>query len=604
MTAQEQRVKDIIKAGGFYGKSGLWNSIIKFNGDPKLYRERVETIVVRNNKEVFCKRKPDGEYFLPGGSTEKGRTHKEQAIAECREEIHANITDVEFSGITYKETQEIKDWMRDECEVLWDGRYTEIYTATYSSKFKGHVAKEDEDSFIRSGRWYPIKECMKFFRKEHKEALLQYTRNHSNKETDDEEITESYAFNYFKNKRLLRKISKTQDIDRGAVDQMISTLKKSYSKLNTSSNIQREKRSSDVSNLFHPVLGFTFPDGHEINIALCFDEKEFSPGAALHSDTYGDVIIIYPVFFKATKDNQIFTLLHEIGHIRLNHIDERNLKHNLFGDDITNEHRIRLMDKGKVMYTELNADLYAVLNGASMYSILTGVINKDYDKKYDYRLTNEEIANRYKYVYDKFKKLRGNTIYESSSFSDYDIACMAITEMVYDNPHTEELSESEKDDLFSILYEYEINQYIKEDEEIQESEENFKRVLTSCQEYNDYFLENGIDVNEILDKKENSITNSKEKGILPIVLKNREDLDNSFNKLELLRSLKYKSPVTFSKPPTIGKCNPKVTIVVLHKKDVKDHVHKILLDIIQQLNMKSDDNPKVYYFKKIINRIL
>ena len=71
MNAQERRVNEAIKNGGFYGRNGLWNSIKKLNGDPRLYRERVETIIIRNNKEVYCKKKPNGEYFLPGGSTEK-----------------------------------------------------------------------------------------------------------------------------------------------------------------------------------------------------------------------------------------------------------------------------------------------------------------------------------------------------------------------------------------------------------------------------------------------------------------------------------------------------------------------------------------------------
>ena len=67
----KKRTEEAIKNHGFMGTNNRWNSIITFPGDDRLYRERVETIVVRNGKEVFVKRKPNGEYFLPGGSTEK-----------------------------------------------------------------------------------------------------------------------------------------------------------------------------------------------------------------------------------------------------------------------------------------------------------------------------------------------------------------------------------------------------------------------------------------------------------------------------------------------------------------------------------------------------
>lgn len=602
MNAQERRVNEAIKNGGFYGRNGLWNSIKKLNGDPRLYRERVETIIIRNNKEVYCKKKPNGEYFLPGGSTEKGRTNKEQAIAECREETHMNISDVEFSGITYKKYFKPKQWMLDECDILWDGSINYIFVGQYSSKYKGNVAKLDEDPFMRSGRWYPIKECYKFFRKEHKDALFQYIKNHSI-DNEDEEITESYELNYFKNKRLLRKISKTKDIDRGAVEQMLSTIKKEYSKLSNTSKIKRERRTADVSKIFHPILTFNFPDGAEITIVLCFDDNEFSPGAAIHTDQYGDVIIIYPVFFKSDKEDQIFTILHEIGHIRLRHVEDRNVK-KVLDIDITTDHRLKLMEKGKVMYTELNADLYAVLNGATMYSIINSSVDKDYDKEHDYRFTNNEIANRYVYVFNQYRKLKKHNMYESELSNDYDITCMALTEMVYDNEKTEELTESEKDDLYSILYEYVINSHIKDDEDIQEAEDSFKQVMESCKEYDLYLAESGFDANEILSNRNYNELNSEKKEIIPVLLKNKDDLDKSFNTLEHLKRVKYKSPVIFNNDENKYKCSPKVSIIIAKKKDIKDYANNILLNIRQQLNNKDENNNRVCYFKRIIGQVI
>ena len=155
-----------VRDGGFYGKNGVWNSIIKFSGDSKLYRDRVETIVVRDYKEVFLKKKPNGEYFLPGGSTEKDLPRITQAINECQEEARINVRNIQSTGITYKENHEPPKWAKDECEVEWQGTYTEVYVAEYDSPFHGHIDDEDKDPFMLSGKWYSTKECFSMFRKE------------------------------------------------------------------------------------------------------------------------------------------------------------------------------------------------------------------------------------------------------------------------------------------------------------------------------------------------------------------------------------------------------------------------------------------------------
>ena len=130
---KEEMTQKAIRDGGFYGKNGVWNSIITFSGDKRIYRERVETIIVKDGKEVFVKKKPNGEYFLPGGSTEKDLPHKQQAINECREEAHINVKNIEFTGITYKKTHEPPKWAKDEKMIQWQGTYTEVYTAEYDS---------------------------------------------------------------------------------------------------------------------------------------------------------------------------------------------------------------------------------------------------------------------------------------------------------------------------------------------------------------------------------------------------------------------------------------------------------------------------------------
>ena len=470
----QERTKEAIKNKGFYGTNGVWNSIITFSGDERLYRERVETIIVRKNKEIFVKKKPNGEYFLPGGSTEKNLSHKKQAINECKEEAHINVKNIEFTGITYKKIHEPPKWAKDEKMIQWQGTYTEVYTAEYDSSYKGNVAKEDEDPFIRSGRWYSIKECFKFFSKEHKDALKQYlTQQEENKEP----VTESYITNYFGNRKLLKKISRNPEVDNSAIDKMISELKKSYSSFINKSSIKREMKKDDVGEIFHPILTFDFPDGNTISICLCFDKSSITDGAAVHSDSYGDLVIIYPCFFNQDKNGQVFTLLHEIGHIRLGHLDKRHMKKNIFGDDITNDHRIKVMNKGKAIYPEVNADFYAILNGASMYSILGSSIKNDRDEEYDYRFTNNELANRYTQVWDKYQRYKGRSAFESETF-EYDAACMAIYEMTYQNDL--DLSNDDKKRLYGLIYEYAIKKKVNSDKELPIAYSEYKETVSTA----------------------------------------------------------------------------------------------------------------------------
>lgn len=473
---KEEMTKKAIREGGFYGRNGTWNSLITFSGDKHLYRERVETIIVRDGKEVFVKKKPSGEYFLPGGSTEKDLSHEEQAINECKEEARINIKNIENTGITYKEHHEPPNWAKKESDIEWNGTYTEVYVAEYESMYKGKIDEVDKDPFILSGKFYSTKECFKFFRKEHREALLWFLKKLNEK--NEEEVTESYISNYFKNKKLLKKISSSPDIEKGAVEQMISILKKEYSSLSAKSKIQRERKKEDVKNIFHPILTFDFSDGCTITIAICFDDSEFSDGVAINTESYGNMVVVYPKFFKAKKEDQIFVLLHEIGHIRLDHLSYRNTSKNIFGKDMYEENRIKRMQQGKCIYPEINADLYAVLNGASMYTILNSLYNKDMDDTYDYRLTNAELANRYTNVFKKYNNLRKYQE-ESKSFDSYDISCLAIYEMVYENVNIKDMSKKDKTRLYNLLYELCIHNVIKNDTYVKESDNKYLSIKKS-----------------------------------------------------------------------------------------------------------------------------
>ena len=89
-------------SGGFYDRYHVWNALKVFPFDNNVYRDRVETIIIRGNKDVFVKKRPDGKYFLPGGSKEKNISDIEQAENECKEEARIIISNIEPTGITIK----------------------------------------------------------------------------------------------------------------------------------------------------------------------------------------------------------------------------------------------------------------------------------------------------------------------------------------------------------------------------------------------------------------------------------------------------------------------------------------------------------------------
>ena len=286
----------------------------------------------------------------------------------------------------------------------------------------------------------------------------------------EEPVQESYISNYFRNKKLLKEISDNPELNRQAVIDIINNLKKKYSSLSTTSKIKRERLKPDVKNIFHPVVTLDFSDQSSITIAICFDDTEITDGCAFQTEEYGDIVVIYPRFFKTGLENQIFTVLHEIGHVRLDHLERRHSHKNLLFMDNSIKHREDIMRKGKSVYPENNADLYAVLNGAKMYSILNSSFNKDTDKEFDYRFTNAELASRYNDVFKNYKKLRPF----QEEYTSYDFAKVVAHDMVYENSDTAHLSKKDKNNLYKIVVEFGINKSIDDREEVSLALEKYK----------------------------------------------------------------------------------------------------------------------------------
>ena len=95
-----------LKQGGFYGPTGIWNSLLRIDG--LILRGRVETLVIKKDlQQVYMqitnynKRK----YRLPGGSYEKDIPNYIQAATRylrvCNEEARIKVKKALNTGIHY-----------------------------------------------------------------------------------------------------------------------------------------------------------------------------------------------------------------------------------------------------------------------------------------------------------------------------------------------------------------------------------------------------------------------------------------------------------------------------------------------------------------------
>jgi 8-oxo-dGTP pyrophosphatase MutT (NUDIX family) len=180
-------LEDAIKAGGYYGEDGTWNSIVVFSGDNHIYRVRVETLIIKNDNYIFLKflsKKNDKDkrrYLVPGGSISKDVSNIDQAINECKEEARIVVKNIQATGITYKELTTPPKWAVSSQAVNWNGNFTEVYVADYDKKYNGHIEKVDEDKFMITGKFYDLNKIFPYLRKEHKDALkLIYPNRFSN----------------------------------------------------------------------------------------------------------------------------------------------------------------------------------------------------------------------------------------------------------------------------------------------------------------------------------------------------------------------------------------------------------------------------------------
>lgn len=258
--------------------------------------------------------------------------------------------------------------------------------------------------------FHPVEKSIKYFSKYTRDAYYQYIKEKENK--IDDVVEESYFTNYINNIFQLYKFKDKKDFTTEYIDKFIKSrltnenCKKIYNK-NKKDIENRLALNDETDELLYFVDRVK---GANVSVYVSFDKKnEFSiASAGTIGNTNSSAIVLSPLFFGLDFDLKKFTLLHELGHIRLNHCTDKNMKMtikdmilNRFTD--TNEYRAKMIDKDKIMYPEVNADLYAVIHGANISDFLKikDVIKLD-------NVAIKEIKNRENTVNSKYNKMNNS----------------------------------------------------------------------------------------------------------------------------------------------------------------------------------------------------
>lgn len=137
---------------------GVWNSVIYKNG--RAFRERVEILVLDNKDRVFIGRKSNGEYTIPGGSTEPDVSWEKQVIAECQEEAlftPKNLKYAETYERMYGEDFQIGEWMKTvPCNYV--GTITHLFIGEYGKPYRKYVAPKNRSAALAAGKFVDAKE--------------------------------------------------------------------------------------------------------------------------------------------------------------------------------------------------------------------------------------------------------------------------------------------------------------------------------------------------------------------------------------------------------------------------------------------------------------
>lgn len=151
-------------SSGWYGDNHVWNSLVVRGR--KRYRERVETLIYKDPGMVLIRQTSDGKYKLPGGSSEPGKSLKDQAIKECQEEVHITPKDLIYYGSYIKPYTKGSDY---------DGYICHYFVGSYDKPYTGKVRKEDQDDkMLKGSKWYYYNDVAELLTDDHLNALHDY----------------------------------------------------------------------------------------------------------------------------------------------------------------------------------------------------------------------------------------------------------------------------------------------------------------------------------------------------------------------------------------------------------------------------------------------
>lgn len=168
-------LREIIKNKGYYDINYNWNSIITFPNKPnKIFRYRVEVIILNKKNEIYMVTYNDNTYRLPGGGVEKDRSLKYQVEKESEEEAGITLGTIFDTGISYFRYFSNK---YKECDIHWDGTYTKVYVAYFKDWYYGRVKDSVRDNEMRyKGRFIPYEYAINILNEHHIKALNNYNQ--------------------------------------------------------------------------------------------------------------------------------------------------------------------------------------------------------------------------------------------------------------------------------------------------------------------------------------------------------------------------------------------------------------------------------------------
>ena len=448
----DEKLHYIVRNKGYYDNSGVWNSISQ-SSDGKIFRNRVETLVIRD-KKVLIKFHKDGTYKIPGGSVDINVPDIDQAVNECKEEARIIVKNIYYTGFTYKKLKPADKVVKNDKFINWDGSINKVFVANYDSMSQDYIEPVDRDNDMLSGEWYNIEEVISKLIPEHREAIIQYLKFH--KEPEQVYAEAFYYINSIKNLFQIYDQYKHPDFNIEFVMKLLKAIDEEHKNIVKSSHFKKAFKRRDVIYEYNMVsLKFK-----SFNIIVRLSSLDTAGPAETYSvkpegsNELEYRVVLHESFFTLTDDMRAFIILHEIGHDMLQHTRLYNVR---LVDVVFNGWWRNIVSSifNHVTFREYMADFYAVCNGASITGLLK--LNK-IDGKYSlkkYPDVQHEIILRYNKIltsYDLFKKLFGEAGNKDITSNLPKLTPEgAIFNQIYCNKKLDYLTESDKFNLYHII---------------------------------------------------------------------------------------------------------------------------------------------------------